>query len=320
MVGLSRPQLHHAGFLRTGEDALAVPDKLGPAIPMSVRFTILAAAFVVVLGGAGGAKADAQICDRPTNAWDNAAQANGVSLYTLEWSPFGSAEWGWETYTPLIQREIGTPCDPTSPAFAEALAGFQSRYGLIATGQFDQPTFQVFRGLWQERRPFVMARVRGECPEPPPIIMLGYLDPAEEHAQRMTRLLRRDVLDAYRRMAAAARAEVPAIAADPELMQIFSGFRDPESDAARCAAQGNCDGVRRAVCSPHRTGTAVDIHVGHIAGMGVDSTDPLSRRHMAQGPAYRWLVANASRFGFTPYVFEPWHWEWTGNDTAAGGR
>jgi len=320
MVGLSRPQRHHAGFRRTGEDALAVPGKLRPAGAMSVRFAILAAVFLATLVGAGAAKADAQICDRPTNAWDNAAQANGISLYTLEWSPFGAPEWGWETYTPLIQREIGSPCDPASPAFAEALAGFQARYGLMATGQFDQPTFQVFRGLWQERRPFVMARVRGECPEPPPINMLGYLSPQEEHAERMTRLLRRDVLEAYRRMAAAARAEVPAIAADPELMQIFSGFRDPEADAARCAAQGNCDGLRRAVCSPHRTGTAIDIHVGHVAGMGVDSTDPMSRRHMAQGPAYRWLVANAARFGFTPYVFEPWHWEWTGDDTAAGGR
>ena len=90
---------------------------------MSVRFAILAAAFLAVLGGAGAANAgDAQICDRPNNAWDGAAQANGVSLYTLEWSPFGTAEWGWETYTPLIQREIGTPCDPASPAFAEALA------------------------------------------------------------------------------------------------------------------------------------------------------------------------------------------------------
>ncbi|WP_433956289.1 hypothetical protein [Brevundimonas bullata] len=102
MLGLSWPQLHHAGFLRTGEDALAVPGKLRPAGAMSVRFAILAAVFVAGLGGAGAAKADAQICDRPTNAWDNAAQANGISLYTLEWSPFGSAEWGWETYTPLI--------------------------------------------------------------------------------------------------------------------------------------------------------------------------------------------------------------------------
>jgi LAS superfamily LD-carboxypeptidase LdcB len=33
---------------------------------------------------------------------------------------------------------------------------------------------------------------------------------------------------------------------------------------------------------------------------------------MSGTPAYRWLVANAGRFGFVNYVFEPWHWEWTG--------
>ena len=40
------------------------------------------------------------------------------------------------------------------------------------------------------------------------------------------------------------------------------------------------------------------------------SPDPASRRHMAQGATYRWLVANAGRFGFVPYVYEPWHWEY----------
>jgi hypothetical protein len=24
------------------------------------------------------------------------------------------------------------------------------------------------------------------------------------------------------------------------------------------------------------------------------------------------MVANAARFGFVNYPFEPWHWEWTG--------
>ena len=271
----------------------------------------------LVLAGATAARAQAagpaEICDGDAVEWAAPALANGISVHSLEWTPFGATEWGWETYVPLIQQELGTGCAPDSPAFARALAGFQALHALPVTGWFDSTTFQVFRGLWQERRPFIMARVREEpCPEPPPLNQLGYLVAEEEHADRLTRLLRRDVLDAYRRMVAAARAEVPEIAADPELLQIFSGFRDPEADAARCAQQGNCDGLRRAVCSPHRTGAAVDLYVGHIVGLGVDDTSPASRLHMARGPAYRWLVANAGRFGFTPYVYEPWHWEWTG--------
>ncbi len=256
--------------------------------------------------------ARAQACQSGGDAWAGPAFANAISVYSLEWAPFGSNEFGWETYLPLIQKELGTDCAPTTQDFAVALAAFQGRHALVPTGQFDQATFQVFRGLWQERRPFILARLRDECPDPPPIRELGYLEAPEEHADRLTRLLRRDVLEAYRRMVAAARAEVPAVAADPELLQIFSGFRDPEADAARCATQGNCDGVRRAVCSPHRTGTAVDLYVGQAPGLGVDNTSPASRLHMSQGPTYRWLVQNAGRFGFVPYVFEPWHWEWVG--------
>ncbi|MBB5745381.1 D-alanyl-D-alanine carboxypeptidase family protein [Brevundimonas variabilis] len=256
--------------------------------------------------------ARAQACQSSDGPWAGPAFANAISVYSLEWAPFGANEAGWETYLPLIQKEIGTDCSPTTVEFAAALAAFQGRHALVPTGQFDQATFQVFRGLWQERRPFVMARLRDECPDPPPLRDLGYLEAPEEHADRLTRLLRRDVLEAYRRMVAAARAEVPAVAADPELLQIFSGFRGPEADAARCAAQGNCDGLRRAVCSPHRTGTAVDLYVGQAPGLGVDNTSFASRRHMTQGPTYRWLVANAGRFGFVPYVFEPWHWEWVG--------
>ena len=250
-------------------------------------------------------------CDVGTIEWGGPAMANGISVYSLEWTPYGSAEWGWETYVPLIQKELGTDCAPSSPRFAQALAAFQAAHLLPATGWFDQPTYQVFRGVWQERRPFIMARVREEpCPEPPPLYQLGYLVESEEHADRLTRLLRRDVLDAYRQLVTAARAEVPEVAADPELLQIFSGFRDPEADAARCAASGNCDGMRRAVCSPHRTGTAVDLYVGQIVGLGVDNTSPASRLHMTRGATYRWLVKNAGRFGFIPYAYEPWHWEW----------
>ena len=242
--------------------------------------------------------------------WADQAVANAISLYSLEWTPFGATEVGWGAYLPLLQKELGTDCEPGASDFAAALAAFQTRYALPATGGFDQATFEVLKGVLQERRPFVMARVRDECPDPPPLRELGYLEAPEEHADRLTRLLRRDVLASYRRMVAAARAEVPEVRNDPELLQIFSGFRDPEADAARCAAERNCDGLRRAVCSPHRTGTAVDLYVGQLLGMGVDSTNPASRQHMTQGATYRWLVKNAGRFGFTPYVYEPWHWEW----------
>ncbi|WP_269513987.1 D-alanyl-D-alanine carboxypeptidase family protein [Brevundimonas subvibrioides] len=280
---------------------------------------ILAILFGLMMAGTGPAMAHTDDrCQAGREQWADQAFANAISEYSLEWSPFGTTEWGWVTYLPLLQKELGTDCDAGTPAFAAALAGFQTRYALTATGVFDQPTFQTLKGVLQERRPFVMARVRDECPDPPPLRDLGYLVESEEHADRLTRLLRRDVLDAYRRMVAAARAEVPEVRNDPELLQIFSGYRDPEADAARCAAERNCDGVRRAVCSPHRTGTAVDLYVGELLGMGVDSTQPASRLHMTRQPTYRWLVRNAGRFGFVPYIFEPWHWEWVGPSTSTG--
>lgn len=250
-------------------------------------------------------------CDSQDAAWTATVDANAYSYQAMVWAPYGAAEYGWDTYLPLIQQEIGTGCAPQSLEFARALAAFQARYNLAPTGLFDEATFQVFRGVWQERRPFIMARVRNEpCPDPPPLNQLGYLVEAEEHADRLTRLLRRDTLEAYRQMVAAARREVPEIGANPELLQIFSGFRDPEADAARCATEGNCDGQRRAVCSAHRTGAAVDLYVGHLEGLSVDSTRPESRAYMARSPTYMWLVKNAGRFGFVPYAYEPWHWEY----------
>jgi LAS superfamily LD-carboxypeptidase LdcB len=110
----------------------------------------------------------------------------------------------------------------------------------------------------------------------------------------------------------ASRREVPAIAADPQALQIFSGFRDPDADDARCAREGNCQGVTRARCSAHRTGLAMDIVVGQAAGFPVDSSADPNRLAMSRSPAYHWLVGNAARYGFVNYVFEPWHWEWTG--------
>ena len=71
-------------------------------------------------------------------------------------------------------------------------------------------------------------------------------------------------------MVAAARAGVPAIAADRTLLTIFSGWRDPAADAARCALEGDCGTIARANCSAHRTGLAVDLYLAPAPGQCAD--------------------------------------------------
>ncbi|HEY8004939.1 MAG TPA: M15 family metallopeptidase [Phenylobacterium sp.] len=240
-----------------------------------------------------------------------AAEANAVSLRTLAWSPFGRPEAGWETYAPLVARELRTGCAPDTPGFAAALASWQGRQQMPADGIMTAAVFARLKGIIQTRRPFVRLSAQHECPAPPSADALASADRGEGYAGKAI-LLRPAALAAYRRMAAAARAEDPAIAADPRDLTIFSGFRSPAYDAARCASEHNCNGLVRAVCSPHRTGLAMDLYVGQAPGFGPDSSADADRAFMSHTEAYRWLVANADRFGFVPYPFEPWHWEWTG--------
>ena len=241
-----------------------------------------------------------------------AAAANAASLRTLVWSPFGRAEIGWETYVPLISRELRTACPPTSPGFAAALAAWEQGQRFPADGVLDATVFQRMKGVIQTRRPFVQVVARRTCPDAPSIDRLEASRPGEGYGGKQI-LLRPGAFAAWRRMVAAAKAEDPRIAADPRNLTIFSGFRDPAADAARCVAERNCQGVVRATCSAHRTGLAMDLYVGQAPGYGPDSSADPSRLFMTRSPAYRWLVLNADRFGFVPYPFEPWHWEWTGH-------
>lgn len=240
-----------------------------------------------------------------------AARSNALSVGSMSWAPFRRPEKGWETYAVRIAAEIGTACPPSSEGFASALAEWQQARGLRASGVLDAATFQFMKGVWQEQRPFVLASGRGVCPDPPPASELENGRAGEGYGGKQVQL-HRDAFAAYRRMAAAARAEDPAIAADPRYLQIFSAYRSPEYDAARCARDQNCNGIVRARCSAHRTGMAADLYVGQAPGYGPDSSADPNRLHMTRTPAYRWLVANAHRFGFVNYTFEPWHWEWIG--------
>ena len=240
-----------------------------------------------------------------------AAAANAASLTMLAWAPFrGREETGWETYALRIATEIGTACPPASPGFAAALARWQDAHRLPANGLMDAGTFKAMNNAWSMARPFVVASQNGACPPPPAPDQLVELSPSDIYGK--PERARPEALAAYRRMVADARGADPAIAADPKMLTVFSAYRDPVSDAADCAARGNCGGAEKANCSSHRSGTAFDIVVGAAPGRRIDSSADANRLAMSKTPAYRWLVINAPRYGFLSYAFEPWHWEWVG--------
>ena len=267
-----------------------------------VRSFLCGLAMLVACTGA----ARATSCDDGPAA---AATTNAASYATLAWAPFGRFETGWQVYYPRIAAATGTQCAPETSGFAAALARWQRAHKMAGSGVLDPQTFAAMKGVWQGARPFVRA-IR-TCPAPPPPSALAIVTAREAYGGK-TIQLRARALDAYRAMVKAARDADRAIRARGQAFRIFSGYRDPASDAARCAAEGNCQGIVRASCSAHRTGLAIDLWVGQAPGYGPDSSADPNRLAMVATPEYRWLLANAARFGFVNYAFEPWHWEWTG--------
>jgi hypothetical protein len=240
--------------------------------------------------------------------WQAAAAANRVTLNALQWSPFGPNETGWATYAPLIAREIGAHCPPDSPGFAERYAHWQASRKLPPDGVFKAREFDALRDALALERPFVQLTSRSICPASPPEASLAQATAAEGYGGKAVRL-RPAALEAYRKMLAAARAQ--GVGVKPPLMKLVSGYRGPAEEAARCA-DGGCNTLTRAHCSAHRTGLAIDLYLDPAPGHDPISSDEANRRHMAQTPEYRWLTANARAFGFLPYAYEPWHWEYTG--------
>jgi D-alanyl-D-alanine carboxypeptidase len=248
-------------------------------------------------------------------AFASAARYNAASSLDLPVSLFGRAEMGWRVYAPLAAETVGTTCAPDSEGFSAAVARWQGSHGLSPDGAVTSATLLTLKGVWQEQRPFVMMRLTGVCPAPPDEAVLWALAPTEAFYGKPVQLLP-PAAAALRRMVTAARADLPTLARDPDLFAVFSGYRSPGSDAARCAAEHNCQGLVRAACSAHRTGLAADLDVGFAPGFTADSSDDANRLYQTQGLSYQWLVRNAGRFGFVNYAFEPWHWEWAGQTGA----
>lgn len=231
------------------------------------------------------------------------AVANALSLADAQTAAGVAA---WAPYAPLTAREIGSACPADSSGFARALAAWRAAHGLEpAGGTMDAATLQALQAVWNLRRPFVRASAGHVCPPAASEAALATAAPGEGYGGKAVRLLP-GALASWRRMVADARAQVPAIAADPRLLSLVSGWRGPAEEQARCA-DGSCDGRAKSSCSAHRTGAAMDLYLGG----GLTATEP-ARAALARSPAYLWLVANADRYGLVPYAFEPWHWEWTG--------
>jgi zinc D-Ala-D-Ala carboxypeptidase len=239
--------------------------------------------------------------------WREAAEANDRSLATLAWAPFGRAETGWATYAPLIGREVGTRCGPATPGFAAAYVRWQAAHKLTADGMVKATDFEVMRVAMMLRRPFVQQTSKGLCPAAPADTALAAAAPGETFWDKPIQL-RETALGAYRRMVAAAKS---AGVAQGDVLKLVSGYRSPAEEAARCE-DGSCNTLTRAHCSAHRTGLAIDLYLDHAAAQDPTSADDANRAAMARTPAYIWLVRHADAFGFLPYPFEPWHWEWTG--------
>jgi hypothetical protein len=119
--------------------------------------------------------------------------------------------------------------------------------------------------------------------------------------------LHRHAATAFRALIRAARADGLA----KPLLRPVSGFRDPARQAQlweRAKAKyGSAAEARKWVAPPggsaHQSGRAIDFHLGGRNASG-------NVAQLRNLPAYRWLVANARRFGFYPYEREPWHWEY----------
>ena len=246
------------------------------------------------------------------------AAARNVSLRSsLAWAFGGKQQRGWYLYTAMINNTLGTESDASSDDFAHALSRWQEQTGLAPTGVLDNDTWTKMFSAWQARRLKERA-----YPSPEQLVTAPASDFWDESRPAELRQVEREAYAAYKRMVAAAAADPSlrlATTADGQLapaekyLKIISAFRSRAYQEQLRKASPNSGTAGLARNSPHFTGRALDIYVG---GEPVETKDA-NRAVQVQTPAYKWLVRNAERFGFRPYYYEPWHWEYVGTNAAA---
>jgi len=227
---------------------------------------------------------------------------------SLQW-PFGAkTQTGWNVYVPLISYAIGTDSDPDSAEFALAVSKWQQKSGLDGTGVLDQATLESFTKYWQSRR-----LGRGTLAALDTLLAAPIGDFFDSTRSPDLLQLEAETYAAYKRMIAAAAKDLQlklsgsgVLAANEKFLKIISAYRSPAYQESLRKKEPNAGRAALATNSPHSTGHALDIYVG---GEPVKTEDS-NRLLQVQTPAYKWLVKNADRFGFYPYFYEPWHWEY----------
>jgi LAS superfamily LD-carboxypeptidase LdcB len=200
--------------------------------------------------------------------------------------------------------------DETSENFAEALAHWQEKSGLIPSGVLDEQSLYAMISEWQGRR------LKERSPAlPEQLITAPATDFYDPERLDELRQVERETYAAYKRMIAAAVADPSLrlastangqLAPAEKYLKIISAFRTREYQEQLRRKAPLAGRAELAINSPHFTGRALDLYVG---GEPVNTSDA-NRAVQVQTPVYQWLVRNAERFGFSPYYYEPWHWEY----------
>ena len=246
-------------------------------------------------------------------ALDAAVSSNAQLQKGLEWSFGGKLQRGWNLYTPLIGELIGLRAGAAASEFAIRLSRWQQQNGIESTGVLDSETWSQMVSRFQSRR---IASRPYAAPKHTITIPVSYCyDPTRSEELRTAE---RETFAAYRRMVAAAGADSSLglqlapdgqLAASERRLKIISAFRSREYQYQLRRQSPNSGRAGLAINSPHGTGRALDLYVG---GDPVSTKDE-NRAVQTRSAVYRWLVKNAARFGFQPYFYEPWHWEYVGS-------
>ncbi len=241
----------------------------------------------------------------------SAATTRNVLLRNdLEWTFGGKPQHGWYLYAALIGRLLNTKNDVGSIGFAKALATWQKKMGLKSTGLLEDQTLYGMISLWQGAR--LQDREIAKSDQLLTAPVSDFYDPTRAEELRQ---VERATYAAYKRMVAAAVSDSSLklahdahgeLAPDEKFLKIISAFRSREYQDKLRRESPNVGSAGLAVISPHFTGRALDLYIG---GEPVDARDS-NREVQVETRVYQWLVRNAERFGFRPYFYEPWHWEY----------